>query len=114
MTFDWDTWSTLAKDDPEAFERKRIETIEALISSASPELQPRLRGLQFRIDMERSRSSSPMGACVRINRMMWDSFGELRGALDDLRKELNGTERQVERARAPRQSATIVPFRAAR
>ncbi len=64
MTFDWDTWSKLAKDDPEAFERKRIETIEALISSASPELQPRLRGL-LRVEGGRRQPDAPARARLR-------------------------------------------------
>ena len=65
-------WSNLAKTDPERFERERKEEIEAVILSARPERHQRLRGLQWRIDMERSRASNPLSACIRINKMMMD------------------------------------------
>ncbi|MEI7969872.1 MAG: DUF3135 domain-containing protein [Betaproteobacteria bacterium] len=116
MNFDWDTWSALARDDPEAFERRRVEAVEELIGSAPPEMQQRLRGLQFRIDMERQRSSTPMGACVRINRMMWESFGELRDSLDTLRQEIAGTRgiagmrQHIARAATATQDAKVLPF----
>ena len=79
---DFDAWAALAKADPEAFERKRKEAIEACIADAPVEYQPRLRGLQFRVDMERSRASNPLSATIRISNMMWAAFSDLRDALD--------------------------------
>lgn len=115
MSFDWTTWVTLARDNPAEFERRRLQEIEAVIAQARPEHQQRLRGLQFRIDAERQRSSSPMGACVRINRMMWDSFGELRQSLQDLQGELEGTPRPRRKiASVARVPAQVLPFRSAR
>lgn len=115
MSFDWTTWVTLARDHPEEFERRRLAEIEAVIAQARPEHQQRLRGLQFRIDAERQRSSSPMGACVRINRMMWDSFGELRQSLQDLQGELEGTPRpRMTASPEARVPAQVLPFRSAR
>lgn len=117
MKFDWNTWSTLARENPEEFERRRREEIEAVIAAASPEHQQRLRGLQFRIDVERQRSSSPMGACVRINRMMWESFAQLRTSLQDLQGELTERRQAAPPAAARLQApvpAQVLPFKPAR
>lgn len=65
-------WSNLAKNDPERFEQERKDAIEAVITVAPEHLQRRLRGLQWQIDMERSRASNPLSACVRLNKMMMD------------------------------------------
>lgn len=113
MTFDFESWARLARDDPQEFERRRQAEIEAVIAQARPEAQQRLRGLQFRIDLERSRSDSPLGACIRVNRMMWESFTELRGSLERLKDELAGAPVAAPAlpARAP---AQVLPFRAAR
>ncbi len=109
MEFDFQEWAGLAKDDPDAFERKRREAIDAYIARAPEAEQQRLRGLQFRIDMERQRASNPLSACIRINKMMMDQFTTLRGALDDLKSEVEG-----HRAGYPRPapvSAEVLPFR---
>lgn len=88
--FDFDLWAKLAQDDPEAFEVKRREAIEAAIGQAPDSEQQRLRGLQFRIDMERQRASNPLSACIRINKMLMDQFTLLRGALNELTNEVQG------------------------
>jgi hypothetical protein len=108
MDFDFHEWADLAKDDPDAFEQKRREAIEAFIARAPDSEQHRLRGLQFRIDMERQRASNPLSACIRINKMMMDQFTTLRGALDELKSEVEG-----HRASYPRPapvSAEVLPF----
>lgn len=96
-------WSNLAKTDPDRFERERKEEIEKVILNAPPERQQRLRGLQWRIDMERSRASNPLSACIRLNTMMMDFmfsdeglprmvslFEKVNVALICLEKELSG------------------------
>ena len=65
-------WSNLAKTDPERLERERREAIETVIASAPEHIQQRLRGLQWRIDIERSRADNPLSACIRLNKMMAD------------------------------------------
>ncbi|OHA83812.1 MAG: hypothetical protein A2937_01940 [Candidatus Yonathbacteria bacterium RIFCSPLOWO2_01_FULL_47_33b] len=65
-------WSNLAKTDPKRFEQERKEATEAVILSARPEKQQRLRGLQWRIDMERLRASNPLSAAIRLHTMMMD------------------------------------------
>lgn len=104
---DFDTLKNLAAADPQAFEALRLQHIEALITSAPESMQQRLRGLQFQIDGQRRLSSNPMGACVRISRMMHDSFGRLREALN----EAAGGEAGLPDFSVP-EAATVLPFRA--
>lgn len=79
--FNFDEWSALAREDAEAFERRRQKLIEDMLAAAPERVQRRLRGLQFQIDLERERAGTPLGAAVRLNSMMWASFAELRDAL---------------------------------
>jgi hypothetical protein len=83
-TFDFNEWSELARNDPQAFEARYRALIEDTISRAPVEVQPRLRCLQWRVDMERRKHKSPLGACLSIYRMMWDSVYGERGLLDAL------------------------------
>lgn len=84
MDFDHSEWQQLARTNPEEFERRRIALIEEVIASAPPDIQRRLRGLQFKVDAERGRASNPLSATIRISRMMWGSFAELREQLNQL------------------------------
>jgi hypothetical protein len=83
MNIDFDTWAELARTDKDEFERRRRAVIEGVIIAADPDSQPRLRALQWRIDMERQRARTPLAACIRISAMMWESIYELRAALND-------------------------------
>lgn len=104
---DFDLWVNAAAEDPAAFERMRRQEIARVIARAPAAQRERLRRLQWRVDLERSRSDNPLGACVRISRMMWNSFSGEGGLL-----ELLGTLRRGEvskRVLSP-VSAEIVPF----
>ncbi len=75
----------LAKEQPDELERFRQEQVENIINSAPEECQRRLRGLQFQIDAQRKiHADSPMGACMKINQMMHESFAELRNWLNTI------------------------------
>jgi hypothetical protein len=104
MEFDFQKWAKLARENGAEFERQRRAAIEAVIAGAPPAHQQRLRGLQFRIDMERSRSATALGACVRINSLMWASFARLREELNSL---ADPRDTRPEKPRAPGQ---VVPF----
>lgn len=111
MDFDPNEWVKLAGENPEEFERKRLAIIEALIASAPPDIQARLRGLQFRIDMERRRSGSALGGALRIQQMMWDRFADLRMALQDLVAiQESPEERPLPDSDEEPASATVIPF----
>ncbi len=79
-TLDFDSMSLIAKDDPQAFERLRQSAIDKFIESAPQERQQRLRCLQWRIDQER-RNCSPLSACLKISKMMWDHLMSAEGLL---------------------------------
>ena len=90
---DFDTWSEMARTDPDTFELMRQAAIESAILGASASNRQRLRCLQWRIDQERRLARTPMAACLRISRMMWrtvlgpgglnDRFGELQGLFSE-------------------------------
>ncbi|WP_317931537.1 DUF3135 domain-containing protein [Halioxenophilus sp. WMMB6] len=103
---DFDTLAKLSKENPEAFERLRMQHINALLERAPSHMQRRLRGLQFQIDAKRQAASNPMQACIMISRMMHESF-------DALRKALNGGL-NYERLQPIENStsAQIIPFKA--
>ena len=81
---DVDTLIAMAKDDPERLELLRRSMMAALIDSAPNEqIKKRLRGLRFKIDLERERAKTPMAACITLSDMMHESLAELHRALVD-------------------------------
>lgn len=105
--FDFAEYAEIARTDPQGFERLRQRMIDELIEQAPAARQPRLRGLQFQIDMTRRRAKTPYAACVGISRMMWDAFdGQLRPALQQI---LTGEANESE-PDAVFESAQVIPF----
>ena len=98
----FEDWVSLANEDPDAFERLRQELIDEFIDSAPPDRRKHLRSLQWRIEQERARSQTPLGACIRITRMMWERLTSAGGLVDQLRNLSNSLEHpgdtQVRRA----------------
>lgn len=92
---DFDAAMELARSDPEAFEQYRHDVIEALIARAPERNRQHLRRLQWRIDQVRARSSNPIAACVKLYRMMWESFAGECGLIDTMCNAHN-TPRGVE------------------
>ena len=76
--FDFDEWAELAKRDPELFENNRRKVIEEHfkqnIENRCLAEKRLLYGLQFRIDMERRKSKSPMDLCIRLSCMLMEHF----------------------------------------
>ena len=70
MGFDFDKWVRLAQQDPAAFEALRKEVIEETIKGFPHDTWRSSEGLQFRIDMERRKSKTPMGSCIRLSNML--------------------------------------------
>lgn len=73
----------LAQTDPDAFEALRKSHVKALIDAAPDHTQRRLKGLQFQIDMIRRRTKHPMGACLEISKLMYDSLYHLRETIQE-------------------------------
>lgn len=82
--FDFEEWARLAREHPDEFERRRRAEVSAAIEAAPEHLRQRLHGLQFRLDLERGRSSTALGSCVRLNSLMWTGFHRLRRELNAL------------------------------
>lgn len=112
-SIDFDEWAALARNDPDAFEARRLALIEDYLNQFSHTEQQRLRGLQFRIDMERRRARTPMAACLRLSGMMWDSLVGEYGLMNALNLLLNhdpATALAKLRARPSHYTAKILSF----
>lgn len=101
----------LAHDDPQAFESLRVELIDRAILRAPERVQLRLRQLQFRVDGVRRLARTPLGALIRMQAMMWDSFLELNEALQRLDTLSRTTATQHGAASALTGDAVIIDFR---
>lgn len=110
QSFDFEEWMLLAKSDPEEFEKRRKHVIDDFISSAPEDRQQRLRGLQWRIDIERRRCSNPLAACIRLSDMMWNFVYAEDGFLNTL-KMLRAAHSRVETGEKEPRSAEILPFK---
>ncbi|MDH5360944.1 MAG: DUF3135 domain-containing protein [Gammaproteobacteria bacterium] len=71
---DFDSWQHLADSNPEAFEAKRRDLVNAIIEQVPEPRQHRLRCLQWRIEKVCATSSNPISAALRLSRMMWESI----------------------------------------
>ena len=86
---DFAEWVDLAAKDQTTFEDLRQAAIDDFIESVPQENRERLRRLQWRIDQERRLARTPMNACMRLSRMMWQNVvGE--GGLRDRFEQLGG------------------------
>jgi len=94
----------MAKNDPEALERLRLDMVRDAINSAPEEYRQRLHGLQFQIDGKRLTSKNPMHACIEISKMMHESLMELKTYINGL----EGKEDLPQQAQA--QQATVLRF----
>ncbi len=112
--FDFDKWSELYQQDPEAFEAMRKETINAAINQAPEDMRRRLNGLIFEIEARRNEKASPLESCMNISGMMWEKFDELRLHLNAIARPESLTEDELKAVSvktdlaAP--SATVIQF----
>lgn len=84
---DFDTLMALHRENPEELERVRLELTSAILENTSGEARRRLEGLQFRINMELRRASTPEARCVKMSSMMHDAFAQLQEALQHPRTQ---------------------------
>ena len=70
-----------AESDPDLLDEWFDQQVNDLIAGAPEKHRRKLRGLQFKIDMERKKAKTPMAACITISRLMYDSFYELHSTL---------------------------------
>lgn len=105
-TFDFDAWAELARKDPQAFELERKLLIERAIMRAPADKQQRLRCLQWKLDQIRDLASTPMAACLQINRLLWENIASEHGLLHCLQRLQPGAHPD-QSSQAP---AKILPF----
>ncbi len=109
-------WSKTAEEDPEEFEQMRRNAIEEIMLKAPERIRERLRRIQWRVDMERSRASNPLSGCLRISEMMWKSVydeGGLLEAMNELMercRDLNADSAGNAEPSILRRQASILPF----
>lgn len=95
----YELMTELANSNPEELERLREQYVNQLIESAPEQMQPKLRGMQFKVDMiRRKHKDSKLGSCVAISEMMLESLTELN-------KSLNGSLEVI--SEEPHQKASI-------
>lgn len=106
--FDFDHWSTLARDNPDEFEARRAAVIEEAIQRAPQRAHMQLRRMQWKLDVIRNTAGSPLGACVRMHEMMWERVvGE--GGLLAVLQDVHGQARGKPRHSLP--VARVIPFK---
>ena len=114
MSYDlpeFDKLREMAQRDLEQLERLRVQLCDQLIQDSPEEFRRKLRGLQFRVDMERRRAKSPMAACIAISGMMHDSFDRMRQVLNEA---VGNEDIQFSRASDTEvEQAKVLPFRRA-
>jgi len=105
---DFDAWARLAATNRPAFEDRRHQVIETAIRRAPVRKQQRLRCLQWKLDRIRDTARTPMVACLRMHRMLWDAVAGESGLLACL-QYATGEQDHPRRRHASR--AKVVPFR---
>ena len=109
--FDFDKWVELSKQDPEAFETLRKQSIDEFIESCGESRKHRLRCLQWKIDTVRARHETPLSACVAISDMMWDSLEKLHKVYYDY-EGITTQRNDGSQVYAPLPEAKVIPFHA--
>lgn len=100
---DFDVLVNMARHDPNGLESLRVQLTQAVIdASDSDAKRRRLEGLQFQVDMERTRAGTPLAACIKISEMMCRSLADLHRSMV--------TPHECERL-APRMADVIPMFR---
>jgi hypothetical protein len=102
--FDFDSWAALARKNPQLFELNRKFVIDQAISQAPPRSRARLRCLQWQLDQIRNTSRTPLAACLRMQRMLWEKLAGEAGLLACLQGSATPQN-------TSRHSAKILPFR---
>ena len=112
LDFDFDHWSSLARDDPEKFELMRQQLINEVMEQAPEHMKNRLEGLQWQVDQIRNQSDSSMAACITISQKMWDKVYGEKGLLDALNEPERILKSLKERSDNPNNVIPIKNYKA--
>jgi hypothetical protein len=114
--FNFDEWAELAKRDPEAFIRRR----DLVMNEISEELRARspsaVKGICWRIEVERKRCATPLQLCLKLSSMMWNRHADLTNMLHVLsdsnqkfKKSLDSQNRALRKKEKPQLRLVEVP-----
>ncbi|OOV88068.1 DUF3135 domain-containing protein [Oceanospirillum linum] len=109
----FDVLMDLAQNNPEQLEQIRNVLSEEIIQNASPRARNKLKGIIFRVDMERQRSKTPLQSCIRIAVLMQASYGQMREKLDLLFQAQPLRLVPPTEIPEPEQTDNVLPFRSA-
>lgn len=96
LDFYFNEWAFLARTDPELFERRRREFVDAFVNS-SGEHKPRLESLQREIDHQRELAATPERAVVVISKLMCESLSDLGEKMTTLLDDLKELEENAQK-----------------
>ena len=85
QNFEFEQWTQLHSDDPEAFDRRREEALRAFIEQANPDSRQMLEQTLFTLQMHRQKSKSPLQSAIFASNLMWESFGKMRETMNEAR-----------------------------
>lgn len=94
--FEW------AETNPGLLDQWLQQEVNHIIENAPLKHKERLEGLQFRIEMEKRRAKTPLASCLKLSELMYDSFFELKLALE------NGDSQTTQDLS---QKAKVLPFK---
>jgi len=106
--FDFELWSRLAKESPETFDAMCTASINEIIEHAAPDRQRRLEGLQWQLDQISQSSATPLSACMKISKLMWEQVTEEDGLQDKVNQLYQPAESMP--GVKEKQDAEIIPF----
>lgn len=75
--------AALAKEDPIEFETLRDQLCKQLLEQAPEHISQHLKGLQFKINIERQRPKTPLKSCLELSKLMNNSLIELEKVLSN-------------------------------
>ena len=101
----------LAREDPQAFEVLRGELIENAILRAPERMHLHLRQLQFRVDGIRRLARTPLGALLKMQALMWESFLRMDEALQHFDALTRAKEGATANLHGVQVRAQVISFR---
>jgi hypothetical protein len=107
---DFDAWSALARSDPQTFEDCRERIIDEAIRRAPAHRQERLRRMQWKLNQIRKTSRTPMIACLRMHRLLWQAVIGESGLLDCLNRPDVLRRSRGSRGSAVQATDRVIPF----
>ena len=98
----------LAKENPAEFESLRNQLCQQLLDQAPEHISRRLKGLQFKINMERRRSRTAMKSCLELSRLMNNSLIELEEVLSNPLEFLREHNQATDSVKKEQTSAEVI------